>query len=132
MTRVSHRVAFRVYYEDTDCLGVVYYANYFRFLERGRSEFLAAAGTSVAQLNEDGVIVVVHSLQANFRKPARLGDLLDVVSTFTAKSPFRGRFGQRIEREGELIVEATVDVVCLNPDQRLIELPVHLRVLADA
>jgi len=127
---MSHRVAFRVYYEDTDCLGVVYYANYFKFFERGRSEFLAAAGTSVAQLNDDGVIVVVHSLQANFRKPAKLGDLLDVDSRFIAKSPFRGRFTQRIERDGELIVEATVDVVCLNPDQKLIELPAHLRALA--
>ena len=53
-------------------------------------------------------------------------------TSFTVKSPFRGRFAQRIERDGELIVEATVDVACLNPEQRLIELPPALRALADS
>jgi acyl-CoA thioester hydrolase len=57
---VQHRVSFKVYYEDTDSLGVVYYANYFKFMERGRSEFLGAYGRSVAEWNADGVLLVVH------------------------------------------------------------------------
>ena len=132
MGGVPHTVSYRVYYEDTDSLGVVYYANYFKFIERGRTEYLAAHGQDVATLNASGVLVVVHSVTANFRRSARLGEMLDVVTSFAVKSPFRGRFAQRIERDGELVVEATVDVACLNPEQRLIELPPALRALADS
>ncbi len=128
---MPHRVSYRVYYEDTDSLGVVYYANYFKFFERGRTEYLAAHGQDVAELNRAGVLVVVHSLTATFRKSARLGEMLDVVTGFEVKSPFRGRFAQRIERDGELVVEASVDVACLNPEQRLIELPASVRALTD-
>ncbi len=128
---MTHRVSYRVYYEDTDSLAVVYYANYFKFFERGRSEFLSANGHGVAELNAAGVLVVVHSLNAQFRKSARLGEMLDVVTGFEVRSAFRGRFHQRIERDGELIVEATVDVACITAEQTLIELPEPLRALAD-
>lgn len=125
-----HRVSYRVYYEDTDSLGVVYYANYFKFLERGRSEYLAARGLEVAELNRRGYMIVVHQVKATFRLGAELGDLLDVVSTFAVDSPYRGRFGQRIERDGALVVDATVDVACLDTERRLIELPDLVRALA--
>jgi len=129
---MQHTVSYPVYYEDTDCLGVVYYANYFKFLERGRTEYLGAHGHSVAALNGAGYLLVVHSVSATFRTGARLGDRLDVVSSFAITSPYRGRFGQRIERQGELIVDATVDVVCLDTTQTLIELPAPLRELGSA
>ena len=123
---MEQRVSFKVYYEDTDSLGVVYYANYFKFMERGRTEFVGAHGRSVAQWNAEGVLVVVHSVQAQFKKPAVLGDIIDVVSSY------RGRFTQRLTRAttGELCVDATVDIVCLDTNQNLIELPAGLRELA--
>ncbi|MBK8469428.1 MAG: YbgC/FadM family acyl-CoA thioesterase [Candidatus Phosphoribacter sp.] len=127
---MEQRVSYRVYYEDTDSLGVVYYANYFKFMERGRSEFLSGRGKSIADWNAEGFLIVVHSVQANFKKAAVLGDLVDVVTTFTVPSVYRGRFSQRIERAGELLVEGTVDVVCLNRDQNLVEFPAGLRALA--
>lgn len=128
---VPHRVSYSVYYEDTDSLGVVYYANYFKFLERGRTEFLASRGLSVAEVNRQGYLIVVHSVKATFRLGAELGDVLDVVSTFSVGSPYRGRFTQRIERDGALVVDAQVDVACLAAaDRRLIELPRMLRDLA--
>ena len=71
-----------------------------------------------------------RQVQANFKKAAVLGDLVDVVTTFTVPSVYRGRFSQRIERAGELLVEGTVDVVCLNRDQNLVEFPAGLRALA--
>src|SRR5512134_3434009 len=75
---MEHRVAYKVYYEDTDCLGIVYYANYLKFMERGRTEFLAARGKSVADWNREGYLLVVRSVQATYRLAATLGDMLDV------------------------------------------------------
>jgi tol-pal system-associated acyl-CoA thioesterase len=128
---VDHRVSFKVYYEDTDSLGIVYYANYLKFMERGRTEFLAARGKTVQEWNREGVLIVVHSVHITYRRAATLGDLLDVVSNFTLGSRFRGTFHQRIERAGELIVDADVDVVCLDADQQLVSFPPGLRELAD-
>ncbi|MBT8224539.1 MAG: YbgC/FadM family acyl-CoA thioesterase [Dactylosporangium sp.] len=122
-------MSYKVYYEDTDCLGIVYYANYLKFLERGRSEFLAAHGTTAADWNREGYLLVVHSMHITYRRAASLGEMLEVVSSFTLKSRFRGTFHQRIERAGERIVEAGVDVVCLDVDQKLISFPAALQEL---
>ncbi len=119
---MEHRVAFRVYYEDTDSLGVVYYANYFKFMERGRTELLSAGGRSIADWNADGYVIVVHSAAATFRRPARLGDVIEVVTTVSLPSAYRARFQQRLERAGELLVDGTVDAVCLK-DGELCEMP---------
>ena len=97
---VSNTVSYKVYYEDTDCLGIVYHANYLRFMERGRSEFLGAQGRSVQDWNRDGILIVVHAIHITYRRAATLGDVLDVVSTFSLASRFRGTFQQRIERAG--------------------------------
>lgn len=129
---MDHRVSFKVYYEDTDSLGVVYYANYLKFMERGRSEFFAAAGADVAALNRAGYHIVVHSMNITFRRSAALGEVLDVVSSFRVASGFRGVFHQRLERGGELITDAEVEVVALDADQQLISLPPVIQALADA
>ncbi len=126
VTPVEKRVSYRVYYEDTDSLGVVYYANYFKFMERGRSEFFSGEGRSIADWNATGYLIVVHSVQATFKRPAVLGDFVDVVTSFSLPSVYRGRFHQRIERAGELLVDGTVDVVCLNRDQNLVEFPTEM------
>ncbi|HYO84911.1 MAG TPA: YbgC/FadM family acyl-CoA thioesterase [Dermatophilaceae bacterium] len=128
---MQNRVQYKVYYEDTDALGVVYYANYFKYLERGRTEHLGLLGRDIADWNAAGYLFVVHSVTATFKKAARLGDLVDVVSSLALTSPYRGRFAQRIERAGELIVDATVDVVCLDATQNLIEFPPEFRRLVD-
>ena len=120
-----------MYYEDTDSLGIVYYANYLKFMERGRTEFLAARGRTVQDWNRDGILIVVHSVHITYRRAATLGDVLDVVSSFALGSRFRGTFHQRVERAGELIVDADVEVVCLDADQQLISFPPGLAELAD-
>ena len=111
---MEHRVTYKVYYEDTDSLGVVYYANYLKYLERGRTEYLGQHGRGIRSWNDDGYYFVVYALTMRFRKPGELGDLIEVVSTFALQSAYRGLFRQRIERAGELLVEADVEIVCLD------------------
>jgi tol-pal system-associated acyl-CoA thioesterase len=124
-------VSFKVYYEDTDCLGIVYYANYLKFMERGRTDFLAAHGQSVADWNRAGCLLVVRSVQVTYRRAATLGDVLDVVSSFSLSSRYRGAFRQRIERDGEVVVDGEVEIVCLDREQQLITFPPELQALAD-
>jgi acyl-CoA thioester hydrolase len=120
---MEHRVAYKIYYEDTDSLGVVYYANYLKYLERGRSEYVGAQGRPVQDWNRAGYYFVVYGLTMKFKKPAGLGDIIEVVSTFTPGSAYRGRFSQQIERRGETLVEAEIDLVCVDPHQQLREFP---------
>ncbi|RLJ68477.1 tol-pal system-associated acyl-CoA thioesterase [Sulfurisoma sediminicola] len=109
------RFAVRVYYEDTDSGGVVYYANYLRFLERARTELLRSLGVEQAQLARDaGIAFAVRSLQVEYVKPARLDDLIEVATTIGELGRAQVVFLQRIEREGELLVDATVRVACLD------------------
>jgi acyl-CoA thioester hydrolase len=120
---MEHRVAYKVYYEDTDSLGVVYYANYLKYLERGRSEYVGAMGRPIQEWNRDGYYFVVYGLTMKFKKSAGLGDIVEVVSSVGLSSAYRGRFSQRIECRGETLVEAEVEIVCVDRDQRLREFP---------
>jgi acyl-CoA thioester hydrolase len=119
------RFPVRVYYEDTDCMGVVYYASYLRFIERARTELVGASGTTVQKWAERGVMFPVYNLQMTFRGAARLGDDLVVVSTAQRSSDFRITFDQRIElaTDAKLIVQATVDIVCTDLQGNLRDLP---------
>ncbi len=120
------KVSFKVYYEDTDALGIVYYANYFKYLERGRTEYLEAAGRSIADWNAQGFLFVVHSVSATFKRPAALGDTIDVITAFRQVSPFKGVFDQRIERDGQVLMTATIGAACLDAAQQLRRFPENL------
>jgi acyl-CoA thioester hydrolase len=111
-----HVMSVRVYYEDTDFSGVVYHASYLRFLERGRSNHLRLLGADHRALFEEvrqetpGFTFVVRSMQIEFRKPARMDDILEVV---TAPEEVKGAsitLHQRILRRDELLIEAHVRV----------------------
>ncbi|NNJ12281.1 YbgC/FadM family acyl-CoA thioesterase [Chloroflexales bacterium ZM16-3] len=120
---MENRVAYKVYYEDTDSLGVVYYANYLKYMERGRTEWVGAQGRPIQEWNRDGYNFVVYGLTMKFRQAARLGDLVEVVTSVKMSSAYRARFIQRVECRGALLVEADVDIVCLGEDQQLREFP---------
>jgi acyl-CoA thioester hydrolase len=119
------RFPVRVYYEDTDCMGVVYHASYLRFIERARTEIVGATGTTVMLWAERGVMFPVYSIQMTFRGAARLGDDLVVVSSAQRSSEFRITFQQRVElaADSKLLVQATVEVVCTDLRGELRELP---------
>lgn len=109
---------YRVYWEHTDAGGVVYHARYLNFLERARSDWLAAVGINQTRLRaEHGRIFVVTRMEIDFRRPARLEDELDVSVDVEACSRVRMDFAQRIERAGELLVAARVRAACLDADR---------------
>jgi acyl-CoA thioester hydrolase len=105
----------RVYYEDTDTAGVVYYANYLRYLERGRTEWMRTLGVEQLRLAEEtGIVFAVRSLNIEYLKPARLDDQLAVLTELTLAGRAQVTLKQWIERGGETLVEATVRVACLD------------------
>lgn len=119
----------RVYYEDTDMAGVVYYAGYLRFLERGRTEWLRTLGVEQLRLaQEAGLVFAVRSLNIEYLKPARLDDQLAVLTELTLAGRAQVTLKQRIERDGETLVEATVRVACLDAKKmKLAALPAELK-----
>lgn len=110
----EHRLPVRVYYEDTDFTGVVYYGNYARFLERGRSDFLRLAGVSHTELFEAGAAFVVTRLEIDFKRPARIDDALTVRTTYDSVIGPRLAIAQTITRGPELIVQAKVSAACID------------------
>lgn len=111
-----HILPVRIYYEDTDFTGLVYHANYVRYCERGRSDFLRAAGVHHSALleGEEPLGFAVNKLNLEFVKAARIDDALVVKSMFeTIKGP-RIFITQDIERDGETLVRAEVQVCCIS------------------
>ena len=106
----------RVYWEDTDAGGVVYYANYLKFMERARTEWLRALGVSQSSLErERGVLFMVLHVQVDYRAPARLDDELIVSCRATPEGRASAIFEQTIHRaDGELLIEGRVRVVCVD------------------
>jgi len=109
------RFPVRVYYEDTDAAGVVYYANYLKFMERARTEWLAAMGFPLAVFErEHGVVFAVHRCEIDFRLPARLND--DLVVTVEGVQPGASRLvaRQEVRREDAVLTQARVTLACLD------------------
>lgn len=105
----------RVYYEDTDAGGVVFYANYLKFFERGRTEWLRNLGVNQAKLAEEqGRIFVVVGTQVRYRSPARLDDLLEIKTSITKVGNSSCSFEQIAERNGEVLVESSIQICCVD------------------
>ena len=117
----------RVYYEDTDCGGVVYYANYLRWLERGRTEFLRARGVELGPLMEQDIWLVVSECNIKYRSPARYGDLLAVTTDVDELGAAAFWLKNRVLRGGEPLAEARVRIACISgPTGRPLRLPEQL------
>jgi len=124
----THVLPVRVYYEDTDLTGVVYHANYLRFFERGRSDFLRLAGVDHASLlaRDDPAAFAVTKMTIAFRQAARIDDALEVRTEFTDARGVRLNVAQRMLRAETLIATADVEVVCINPEVRVRRPPAEL------
>ena len=110
----------RVYYEDTDAGGVMYYANYLKFLERARTEYLRALGFEQDQLKQEyGIIFAVHSLSIKYQKPAVFNDALTVTADIVDQGNARLTFKQMITRDKDntSICSAEVIIACLNAEK---------------
>src|SRR5512133_3951168 len=104
----------RIYYEDTDAGGVVYYANYLRYLERGRTEFLRTRGLSIRKLHQQGYLIPVMRLEIDYLVPAVLDDLIRVETDVLEVTGGTCTLGQRALRvaDGAVLVDARVTLAC--------------------
>jgi acyl-CoA thioester hydrolase len=123
---LTHRFPVRVYFEDTDLSGVVYHANYLRFMERARSDMLACAGIDQREAFDRGEgVYAIADLTMKFRRPARLGDDLTVVSQTMAVGAATATIHQRVMRGEEVLTDATVTAAFLTLDGKPKRQPKH-------
>lgn len=123
-----HVTPVRVYYEDTDAAGIVYYANYLKFAERGRTEFLRdVCGDDYGRMRDDGMGFVVRRCTADYARPARLDDLLEVHSRILELGAASLKADQIVRRGGDDLVHITVDVACVGQGGRPVRIPPALR-----
>ena len=123
-----HILPLRVYYEDTDLSGLVYHANYLRFMERGRTEFFRSAGISPASLEDaEPTAWALRSANLSFVRPARLDDQLNLHSVVTALSGARLSVLQRLYADGDLLVEGRIEACLLTLTGKPRRIPVPVR-----
>ena len=117
-----HRHQVTIYYEDTDLSGYVYHPNYLKYFERAREHLLGVK--KLANMYRDtGVGFVVYRCEMTFKAPARHGDVLDIYTTPRLESTYRLAFDQRVELDGALLVSGEVEMVCVDPNGKLVALP---------
>lgn len=125
---MTHRFALRVYYEDTDLAGIVYYANYLKFIERARTEWVRMLGIDQSRLRaEEGIVFAVRRVEADYLRPARFDDELVVETRQIAATGARIVLEQDISRMGEKVFAAQVTLVALTEDGHPARLPLALR-----
>lgn len=113
--RPPFAITIRVYYEDTDTAGLVYHANYLKFMERARTEWLRSFGVEQDELaRRDEVIFVVRSARIEFLKPARFNDLIDVSVAVTERRGASMTLAQTVRRGGTVLCEGETVIACLN------------------
>lgn len=129
---MTHRFTLRVYYEDTDLAGIVYYANYLKFIERARSEWVRELGIDQAAMKrENGRVFAVRRIEADYLAPACFDDVIEVQSAPVVLSPARITLRQEIFRADTRLFTALTTLVCLDAGGRPQRLPQALAALAD-
>ncbi|MEM9432729.1 MAG: tol-pal system-associated acyl-CoA thioesterase [Pseudomonadota bacterium] len=125
---MPHRFELRVYYEDTDFAGIVYYANYLKFIERARSEWVREIGIDQVALKRDrDLVFAVRRVEADYLSPAEFDDILLVETAVVELSAARLVLTQNISRQTARLFQSTVTLVCLNGDGRPTRFPAELR-----
>ena len=125
---MSHCLDLRVYYEDTDLAGIVDYANYLKFIERGRTEWLRDLGIDQSALKaETGQVFAVRRVEADYLRPARLDDRLQVRTSACEVGKARIVMAQQVCRGDEVLFQAQVTIVCLGPNGMAVRISETLR-----
>ncbi|WP_293445086.1 tol-pal system-associated acyl-CoA thioesterase [Planktotalea sp.] len=123
-----HEFALRVYYEDTDLAGIVYYANYLRFIERARTEWVRGQGIDQTRLKqEEGLVFAVRRVEADYLVPARFDDDLTVRTSVEQITGARIVLNQDVMRGMDLLFSSQVTLVALTVDGQLARLPANIR-----
>jgi len=127
---MTHRFPIRVYYEDTDMAGIVYYANYLKYIERARSDWVRQMGIDQnAMRDNDGVVFAVRRVEADYHAPAKFDDLLEVRTVPQAVTGARLVMVQTVLRGEEVLFTALVTIVCLNAAGQPARLPANIRLM---
>lgn len=123
-----HTIEAKIYYEDTDCGNVVYYANYLKYMERGRTEFLADHGFNVSELAGQGTIFVVARVEIDYRSSARLGETIVVQTWISEMSRTSILFSHTMtdKASGRLIAEAQARIVCVDGSGKIKRIPAEM------
>ena len=124
---MTHRFPVRVYYEDTDLAGIVYYANYLKFIERARSEWVKELGIDQVQMKADGLVFAVRRVEADYLSPAKFDDDLVVETTMEPGSGARLVVRQDVKRDGALLFSALVTIICMTTEGTVARLPAAIR-----
>ncbi len=125
---MNHEFSLRVYYEDTDLAGLVYYANYLKFIERARTEFVRARGLDQTALkDETGIVFAVRRIEADYLSPARFDDQLTVQTALQAISGARVILEQQVLRSDTVLFRASVTLVTIDRSGRAARLPAIVR-----
>lgn len=138
LTEAGHRLLQRVYYEDTDFSGVVYHARYLHFMERGRTDYLRLLGVEQGSLvledDREGLVFVVHRMEIDFKAPARMDDILTILTSTQKAGGAKMILEQEIRRGDQLLIAARVIIAVINAAGRPRRLPEGLaaRFLAKA
>lgn len=123
-----HQFVTRVYYEDTDLAGIVYYANYLKFIERARTEWVSGLGIDQMALKAaEGIVFAVRRVEADYLRPARFGDDLTVETRLTTIGGARLVLDQVVLRGGERLFQAVVTLVCMTEDGHAARVPPVVR-----
>jgi len=126
---MTHTFPLRVYYEDTDMGGVVYHANYLRFIERARSDWVRQLGNDQNAMRDAGIVWVVRRIECDYVAAARFDDELTVETDMTSISGARLVMDQVVKRGEDTIFKAQVTAVCMNDRGRPVRLPAEIRAL---
>lgn len=127
---MSHTFPIRVYYEDTDMAGIVYYANYLKYIERARSDWVRSLGIDQnAMRDDDGVVFAVRRVEADYHAPARFDDQLSVQTRVQTVTGARLVMEQEATRDGDLLFSAIVTIVCINETGQPARLPANIRLM---
>ena len=125
---MTHHWPIRVYYEDTDLAGIVYYANYLKFIERARSEMVRDLGIDQAALEAtQDIVFAVRRVEADYRGPAKFDDELVVETKILRASPVRLELSQDVMRGTDLLFSAQVTLVALTLEGQPTRLPANIR-----
>ena len=127
---MTHIFPIRVYYEDTDMAGIVYYANYLKFIERARSDWVRQMGIDQNAMREDdGVVFAVRRVEADYHASARFDDELEVRTRVQAVTGARLVMEQEVHRGDAMIFAAIVTLVCVNDSGQPARLPANIRLI---
>jgi acyl-CoA thioester hydrolase len=127
---MSSSIRVKIYYEDTDAAGVVYYANYLKYLERARTEFLLEKGIDVAEYHTKGCLFAVVDVDIHYKRPAKLGEIIEVTTDIIDMTHATISIKHRIVRDNNLLVEANIRLACLDPNGKPRRIPDEMKQIA--